>query len=396
MGVVLRGPPHPVLGSEERHEADTGRVGEQRRGVLEPPVDRRLVGEERHAAAAKGPETVVDEHLEAGPDARHRASVAHAVLRWRAMAARVRYERLPTERVNPASRALDRLAPRAIASLMNREDRRAAAAVGRAGPAIARAVALIAPALRGGGRLFFVGAGTSGRLGVLEAAECPPTFGTRPSQVQAIMAGGRGAVFRSREGAEDDERAGARAVRARARGGDVVVGVTASGVTPFVRGALAAARARGLATILVACAGAGHGGERARADVVITVAPGPEVLAGSTRLKAGTATKLVLNTLTTASMVRLGKVHGNRMVDLQPRSAKLRARAERLVAEIAGVPADAARRALAQTGGHVRLAVLVARARITPVAARRALREHGGSLRAALETLERGRRRARP
>src|SRR6267378_1552676 len=175
---------------------------------------------------------------------------------------------------------------------MNREDRRAVAAVGRVRREIAQAVHLVAGALRGGGRLVFVGAGTSGRLGVLEAAECPPTFGTPPRLVQAILAGGRGAVFRSREGAEDDAAAARRAVRARVRRGDVVVGISASGVTPFVSAALTAARRRGAKTGLVAC-------NARRRGLVIAPATGPEVLAGSTRLKAGTATKLVLNTLTT-------------------------------------------------------------------------------------------------
>src|SRR5437870_10128994 len=174
---------------------------------------------------------------------------------------------------------------------MNREDRRAVLAVGRVRRQIAAAVDMIVAALRGGGRLFFVGAGTSGRLGVLEAAECPPTFGTSPRMVQAIMAGGRSSVFRSREGAEDDVRAAARAVRRRVRRGDVVVGVSASGVTPFVRTALIAARRRGAATILVACNARGA----RRRGLIIAPATGPEVLAGSTRLKAGTATKLVLN-----------------------------------------------------------------------------------------------------
>jgi N-acetylmuramic acid 6-phosphate etherase len=317
----------------------------------------------------------------------------------RAMAARVRYDRLATERVNPRTRALDRLDARAIARVMNREDRVAVAAVGRVAPAIGAAVERIVAALAGGGRLFFVGAGTSGRLGVLEAAECPPTFGTRPGLVQAIMAGGRRAVFRSREGAEDDARAAARAVRARVRRGDVVVGVSASGVTPFVRGALATAGARGAATILVSCnprslhgssartSGAGSPAPAAgrRRPIVIAPAPGPEVLAGSTRLKAGTATKLVLNTLTTASMTRLGKVYGNRMVDVQPRSAKLRARAERLVAEIAGVRPARARRALQQARGRVRLAIVVARSNLPAGDAARALRAAGGSLRSVLE-----------
>src|SRR5206468_4002398 len=182
----------------------------------------------------------------------------------------------------------------------NREDARAVRAVGRVAREIASAVDLIVAALGAGGRLIFVGAGTSGRLGVLEAAECPPTFGTPPSRVQAIMAGGRASVFRSREGAEDDTRAGARAVRAGVRGGDVVVGVSASGITPFVRGALAAARRAGAKTVLVTCSRpvfarpSGAGGpakapRRQKVDVIIAPAPGPEVLAGSTRLKAGTA-----------------------------------------------------------------------------------------------------------
>src|SRR5436190_22325949 len=169
------------------------------------------------------------------------------------MARTPRFDRLATERRNRASAALDRMDPVAIASLMNREDARAVRAVGRVRHAIARAVDAIVAALAAGGRLFFVGAGTSGRLGVLEAAECPPTFGTPPSLVQAIMAGGRASVFRSREGAEDDERAAARAVRRRVRRGDVVVGVPASGLTPFVRAALRAARRRGATTALVAC-----------------------------------------------------------------------------------------------------------------------------------------------
>src|SRR5947208_14932074 len=169
------------------------------------------------------------------------------------MATRVSLEHLVTERPNRASRDLDRLSPVRVARLMNREDARAVRAVGRVAPRIAEAVTLITRALSRGGRLFFVGAGTSGRLGVLEAAECPPTFGTPPSLVQAIMAGGRSSVFRSREGAEDDARAGAHAVRRRVRRGDVVVGVSASGVTPFVRGALAAGRRLGEATMVVVC-----------------------------------------------------------------------------------------------------------------------------------------------
>jgi N-acetylmuramic acid 6-phosphate etherase len=293
---------------------------------------------------------------------------------------RSRYGRLLTERSARASRALDRMSALEIARLMNREDQTAVVAVRRALPAIARAVDRTVAALAGGGRLFFVGAGTSGRLGVLEAAECPPTFGTPPSLVQAIMAGGRAAVFRSREGAEDDTRAAARAVRPRVRRGDIVVGVSASGVTPFVRAALAAARQRGAATAMIVCNPRKHPG----AARLIALASGPEVLAGSTRLKAGTATKLALNILTTATMVRLGRVYGNRMIDLVPRSAKLRDRALRLVQELAGVSRPAAARALAVAGHRVRLAVVIARTGATPLAARRMLRDPGG-LRAVLE-----------
>jgi len=296
---------------------------------------------------------------------------------------RIRYGRLATEQVNRASRALDLLTPLRIVLLMNREDRRAVLAVARVRRQIATAVETIVAALRRRGRLFFVGAGTSGRLGVLEAAECPPTFGTPRRLVQAIIAGGHAAVFRSREGAEDDARAAARAVGTRVRPGDVVVGVSASGVTPFVRAALATARRRGARTVLVACNPPPTRG--ARADVVIAPAPGPEVLAGSTRLKAGTATKLVLNTLTTATMARLGKVYGNRMVDLQPRSAKLRERAVRLIAEIAGVRPLLARRALAESGGSVRVAIVIARYGLSRRRAARVLRDAGGSLRGVLQ-----------
>jgi N-acetylmuramic acid 6-phosphate etherase len=303
------------------------------------------------------------------------------------MARAIRYERLPTERANRASAGLDRLGARAIARLMNREDARAVRAVGRQARAIGDAVELIVAALRAGGRLILVGAGTSGRLGVLEAAECPPTFGTPPRLVQGIMAGGRASVFRSKEGAEDDGRAASRAVRARARAGDVVVGISASGVTPFVREALATARRLGARTIMIAC-----NPDRARvppADVLIAPVPGPEVLAGSTRLKAGTTTKLVLNTLTTASMARLGKVYGNRMIDVQPRSRKLRERATRLVADLGGVRTPVARRLLRAAGDRVPVAIVMARRGLEAAAAVRVLRA-AGSLSAALSSRRSG------
>jgi N-acetylmuramic acid 6-phosphate etherase len=304
-------------------------------------------------------------------------------------ASRIRYARLATERSNPRSRALDRMTPREIAALMNREDRRAVLAVGRAQPQIAAAVEMIVAALRDGGRLVFVGAGTSGRLGVLEAAECPPTFGTPRRLVQAIIAGGRGAVFRSREGAEDDVAAARRAVRARVRRGDVVVGISASGVTPFVSAALTAARRRGAKTVLVACNAEGGFRPPRTTHVRVVPATGAEVLAGSTRLKAGTATKLVLNTLTTASMTGLGRVYGNRMVDLQPRSAKLRERALRLVADLAGVSRSRARAALKASRGRVRVAIVMARSGLNAKEASRTLGDAGGSLRVVLQKFRR-------
>jgi N-acetylmuramic acid 6-phosphate etherase len=296
---------------------------------------------------------------------------------------------LSTERANPASLELDRLSPRQIARLMNDEDARAVRAVSRVASRIAAAVELIVASLSRGGRLFFVGAGTSGRLGVLEAAECPPTFGTPPRLVQAIMAGGRSSVFRSREGAEDDVAAARRAVRARVRRGDVVVGISASGVTPFVSAALAAARRRGAKTVLVACNAEGAFRQRRTTHVRVVPATGAEVLAGSTRLKAGTATKLVLNTLTTASMTGLGRVYGNRMVDLQPRSAKLRERAMRLVADLAGVSRSRARATLKASRGRVRVAIVMARGGLNATEASRALGDASGSLRVALQKFRR-------
>ena len=295
---------------------------------------------------------------------------------------RIGYDRLPTERADPRTGQLDRLSAAQIARLMNRADRRAIRAVGRAAPAIGRAVDLIVRALSRRGRLVFVGAGTSGRLGVLEAAECPPTFGTPPSLVQAVIAGGRRSVFRSAEGAEDDGPEGARQIRRRVRRDDVVVGIAASGVTPFVRAALREARKRGAATALVTC---NPQVPASAARVVIALAVGPEVLTGSTRLKAGTATKLALNTLTTASFARLGKVYGNRMVDLRPRSAKLRARALRLVRQLGRVSPREAQRLLAASGASAKVAIAMARLGVDAPEARRRLKRAAGSLRRALE-----------
>ncbi len=297
------------------------------------------------------------------------------------MPSTVRYDRLPTEAAHPRTTDLDRLTPEQLVRAMNREDNAAVRAVERSAKNIGRAIRLIAACLRDGGRLFFVGAGTSGRLGVIEAAECPPTFSTPPSLVQALIAGGRGAVFRSKEGAEDDGAAGCNAVQRTAHAGDAVVGITASGVTPFVDEALRCASTLGAATVLVACSGRSP----IPADIRILLATGPEVLAGSTRLKAGTATKLALNRITLGVMTQLGKTHGNLMVDVRPTSRKLRERALRLVQTLAGADRPAAERALGASGGSVKLAVVMLRQGLDAVPARRLLARSQSSLRAALE-----------
>jgi N-acetylmuramic acid 6-phosphate etherase len=297
------------------------------------------------------------------------------------MPRRVRYDRLPTEARHPAAVALDTLATPALLRLLVTEEAQVTRALRRAQPALARAVSRIHASLRRGGRLFFLGAGTSGRLGVLEAAECPPTFHTPPRLVQALIAGGRAAVFRSREGAEDDRAAAARAVRRRVRAGDAVVGIAASGVTPFVDAGLRAAAGRRAATVLITC----HPRAPIPADVRIVLAVGPEVLAGSTRLKAGTAAKAALNMLTLGAMVRLGKTYGPLMVDVRPTSRKLRARAVRIIQTLTGAGAPAAARYLQAAGGEVKPAVIMARHGVSAAAARRRLARTGGSLRRALE-----------
>ncbi len=292
------------------------------------------------------------------------------------------YRTLPTEQPNPRSRSLDRLTPAQILRLMNREDANVPRAVAAAIPSINAAVSLIVTSLRTGGRLVFLGAGTSGRLGVLEAAECPPTFNTPPTLVQAIIAGGRRAVFRSQEGAEDDASAARRVVRQRVRAKDVVVGIAASGVTPFVAAGLRTAKTAGASTVLVTGHSSGEAGSHA--DVLITPRVGPELLTGSTRLKAGTATKLILNMLTVASMVQLGKVYGNWMVDVRPTSRKLTDRAVRIIQSAARVSQQDARRALRASRGQVKLAIVMAVRRADARTARRLLAAHHGHLRPIL------------
>jgi N-acetylmuramic acid 6-phosphate etherase len=297
------------------------------------------------------------------------------------------WARLLTESRNPRSERLDMLpTPRVVALLLD-EDRRALVAAAAQRGAIARAAELVADALQAGGRVVFLGAGTSGRLGVLEAAECPPTFGTDPDRIRAVMAGGEDAVFRAVEGAEDREDEG-REEAQRLRTGDVLIGISASSVTPFVRGGLETAGARGLRTVLVTCAP--RPGLRTMADVVIAIRTGPEVLTGSTRLKAASATKAALNAITTAAMVRLGKTYGNLMVDMKQTNAKLRDRGRRIVMAAGQVQADEAARLLAE-GGDMKTAIVMARLGVSADAARKRIAAADGHVRAAL-----GKDRARP
>jgi len=289
---------------------------------------------------------------------------------------------LTTEKRNAASRDIDRRSAIEIVVIINAEDARVPRAVRRERRRIASAVEMIVESFRRGGRLFYVGAGTSGRLGVLDASECPPTFGVPASLVQGIIAGGRRALVRSVEGAEDVAQDGAAAIdRRRVRRGDVVVGIAACGVTRFVHGAMDRARKLGARTIFLTCAPEAR--KHIRAGLIINPVVGPEVLTGSTRMKAGTATKLVLNTLTTAAMIRLGKVYGNLMVDLRATSAKLRDRAERIVMASTGAGRAQARRLLVRAGGSAKVAILMKLARLDAHEAADCLDKAGGSLRQA-------------
>lgn len=294
-----------------------------------------------------------------------------------------KWESLPTEAINPASLNLDKAAVGDIIDLMVNEDRKVVSAVHKEKERIAHGVEIISQAFRKGGRIIFVGAGTSGRLGVLEAAEMPPTFGIKPGLIHAVMAGGKGAVFRAREGVEDDYEEGARAIaRLKPSPRDVVVGVSASGITQFVRGALTRARTAGLKIIFVTC----WPGTELQNFVDLVIAPnvGPEVLTGSTRLKAGTATKMVLNMLTTISMVRVGKTYGNLMVDVQTGSEKLKDRARRILAITTGVDYDEADRLLKRARGNVKVAITMQTTGLTYAKAVARLRGAGDSVREAI------------
>ena len=283
-----------------------------------------------------------------------------------------------TEQRNPRSREIDRLSAAEIADLINAEDRMIAQAVGEERESIARAMELAVAAFRAGGRLIYVGAGTSGRLGVLDAAEMPPTYGTDPRMVQGVIAGGMAALVRAQEGAEDRREDGAAAIDEKNVGpDDFVLGIATSGTTPYVHGATRRARERGAKVGFLLCTYpspeliAAH-------DVVIAPLVGPEVITGSTRMKAGTATKMVLNTITTGAMVLMGKVLGNLMVDLQVTCQKLQDRGERILMETTGLERAAATRLLDRAGGHVKTALVMHGRGVEREQAKRLLDEAGG------------------
>ncbi len=297
------------------------------------------------------------------------------------------WQRLATEAVHPRAGRLDAIGIPGIVRLMQGEDRAVVAALVRARPQIVQAAELFRETFLSGGTCVLFGAGTSGRLAVIEAAELPPTFGTDPRRVRAVIAGGRSAVFRAREGAEDREDEGG-AGAARLSAGDLAIGVSASSVTPFVRGALERAKRQGAGTVLVTASRSRA--IEALARVVVRLSVGPEVLAGSTRLKAGTATKLALNQITTAALAASGKVFGPWMVDLRPGSAKLRDRARRIVAGAGQTTPRRAAALLSRADGEVKTAILMAKTGATPQQARERLVRSGGHLRAALGKPESG------
>lgn len=292
-------------------------------------------------------------------------------------------DKLLTEQRNPASERIDTLPTEQVLRVINAEDAKVADAVRKAIPQITLAVDAIVERLRAGGRLFYIGAGTSGRLGVLDASECPPTFSVPPEMVQGIIAGGEPALSRATEASEDDPAAGVRDLTERGcAAGDALVGIAASGRTPYVLGAIRSARQMGALTIGIACV---PDSELARsAEIGIQLVTGPEIVTGSTRMKAGTATKLALNMITTASMIRLGYVYGNLMVNLHPKNEKLRDRARRIVRDASGIDDEAAARVLADAG-DVRTAIVMARRKVPRAQAQEFLNAAGGSIQKALE-----------
>lgn len=293
-------------------------------------------------------------------------------------------DKLLTEQPNPATASIDALSTEEALRLINAEDRRVAEAVGREIPSIARAVDAIVEALAQGGRLFYIGAGTSGRLGVLDASECPPTFGVAPDRVQGIIAGGADALSQATEASEDDPAAGARDLLARGfTGRDVLAGIAASGRTPYVLGAVAEAHKLGAVTVGISCTPDSDLGRQAQ--IAITPLTGPEVVAGSTRMKAGTAQKLVLNMLTTMVFIRLGYVYGNLMVNVQAKNAKLVDRARRIIAQAAAVSPEKAAELLAAAGNRVPVAILMSKTGLSRPEAERRLAEAGGRIANAIE-----------
>jgi len=293
-------------------------------------------------------------------------------------------DQLLTEAHNPRSESIDTLSTLEVVRLMNSEDMKVVDAIRVEAAAIAQAIEWAADRLRRGGRLIYAGAGTSGRLGVLDAAECPPTFSTPPAMVVGLIAGGSSALIRAVEGAEDDPDGGAADIAALEVGPpDLVVGIATSGRTPYVRGAVREARRRGAATVGLTCNRPSLlGGE---VDLEIAPLVGAEVISGSTRLKAGTATKMILNMISTGAMVQIGKTLGNRMVDLQPTNEKLRIRSLRILRELAGVDDVLARDILARCGGRLKRALVVALADVEPDTAQSLLDRHSGQVRAAVK-----------
>jgi N-acetylmuramic acid 6-phosphate etherase len=299
------------------------------------------------------------------------------------MPIRSKWQSLPTEAINPATLAIDKMPAADIVELMIVEDRKVLTAVQREKDRIALGADMIAEQLSKGGRLLFVGAGTSGRLGVLESAEMPPTFGTDQGLVQAVMAGGRPATFRAKEGVEDNYEEGARAItRLRPTRKDVVIGVSASGMTPFVRGALTRARKSGAKVLFVTCDPKTE--LQTFVDLTIALSVGPEIIAGSTRLKAGTATKMALNMLTTVAMVRIGKTYGNLMVDVRTGSDKLRDRARRIIYIVTGLDYDEADRLLKRAHWNVKAALVMQKTGLSYPKAVSSLRKAHGQMRNAL------------
>lgn len=292
---------------------------------------------------------------------------------------------LLTEQVNPHSQNLDQLSAIEIVELFNQEDAKAVAAVGLEKESIAQAITLIAAAIANGGRLFYVGAGTSGRLGVLDAAECPPTFCSDPELIQGILAGGMSAMIRSSEALEDREDDGARAIAAQnISDRDVVFGITAGGTTPYVHGALREARQRGANTIFFCCVPPDQFPRQY--DIEIRPLVGAEILAGSTRLKAGTATKLVLNTISTGVMVQLGKVYGNRMIDVAVTNSKLEDRALRIIGDLTEISREDAAILLGRSGKKVKLALLMYWNQVDAVTGAQMLQDSHQNLRKALKS----------